>query len=158
MVVVGPVGGCISIAVLASAYVCGSRRHHHRTTLQGTGASQMNATDVMLAEPGTAQSESMADENVPAAPPVPSFDYARVVEALAGTPYMLTIAAQLAAMLRARIGSGGLAPNQPIPGESTLMRQYGVARETARKAVRVLVAEGLVYVVQGRGAYVAARG
>jgi hypothetical protein len=51
----------------------------------------------------------------------------------------------------------GLAPTQPIPGESTLMRQYGVARETARKAVRALVAEGLVYVAQGRGAYVAAR-
>ena len=64
MVVAGPVGGCISIAVLASAYVCGSRRYH-RTTLQGTGASQMNATDVMLAEPGTAQSESMADETCP---------------------------------------------------------------------------------------------
>jgi GntR family transcriptional regulator len=42
--------------------------------------------------------------------------------------------------------------------ESTLMQRYGVARETARKAVRVLVAEGLVYVVQGRGAYVAGRG
>jgi DNA-binding GntR family transcriptional regulator len=37
------------------------------------------------------------------------------------------------------------------------MRQYGVAWETARKAVRALVAEGLVYVVQGRGVYVAAR-
>jgi GntR family transcriptional regulator len=117
----------------------------------------MNATDVMLAEPGTAQSESMAAENVPHAPPVLSFDYARVVEALAGTPYMLTIAAQLAATLRARIGSGELAPNQPIPGEATLMRQYGVAWETARKAVRALVAEGLVYLVQGRGVYVAAR-
>jgi hypothetical protein len=117
----------------------------------------MNATDVMLAEPGTAQSQSMVDETVPPAPPVPGFDYARVVEALPGTPYMLTIAAQLAAMLRARIGSGELAPNQPIPDESTLMRQYGVARETARKAVRALVAEALVYVVPGRGAYVAAR-
>jgi hypothetical protein len=117
----------------------------------------MDATDVMLAEPGTAQSESMVDENVPDAPPVPSFDYSRVVAALAGTPYMLTISAQLAAMLRARIGSGELAPNQPIPGESILMRQYGVALETARNAVRALVAERLVYVVQGRGAYVAAR-
>jgi len=117
----------------------------------------MNAADVMLAEPGTAQSESMADENVPDAPPVLSFDYARVVEALAGTPHMLTIAAQLAAMLRARIRSGELAPDQPIPGEATLMRQYGVARETARQAVRALAAEGLVYVVQGRGAYAAAR-
>jgi len=144
------------MAVLASAYMCGSRRRY-RTTLQRTDASQMNATEVMLAEPGTVQSESMADENVPDAPPVLGFDYARVIEALAGTPYMLTIAAQLAAMMRARIGSGELAPNQPIPGESTLMRQYGVAWETARKAVRALVAEGLVYVVQGRGVYVAAR-
>jgi len=115
----------------------------------------MNATDVMLAEPGAAQ--SVVDENVPDASPVPSFDYSRVVAALAGTPYRLTIAAQLAAILRARIGSGELAPNQPIPGESTLMRQYGVARETARKAVRALVADGLAYVAPGRGAYVAAR-
>jgi hypothetical protein len=143
------------MALLASAYTSGSR---YRAALQRTDASQMNATDVMLAEPGTAQSQSMVDETVPQAPPVPSFDYARVVEALPGTPYMLTIAAQLAAILRARIGSGDLVPNQPIPDESTLMRQYGVARETARKAVRALVAEALVYVVQGRGAYVAARG
>ena len=117
----------------------------------------MNATDVMLAEPGTAQSQSMIDESVPDSPAVPSFDYARVVEALPGTPYMLTIAAQLAAMLRARIESGELAPNQPIPGESTLMRQYGVARGTARQAVRALAAEGLVYVGHGRGACVAPR-
>jgi DNA-binding GntR family transcriptional regulator len=100
----------------------------------------------------------MIDEIVPDAPPVPSFDYSRVVEALAGsagTPHMLTIAAQLAAMLRARIGCGEFAPNQPIPGESTLIREYGVARETVRKAVCALVAEGLVHVVEGRGAYVA---
>ena len=128
-----------------------------RTTLQRTDASQMNATDVMLAEPDTAQSQSMVDENVPDAPAVPNFDYARAVEALPGTPYMLTIAAQLAVTLRARIASGELAPNQPIRGESALMRQYGVARETARKAMHALVAEGLVYVVPGRGAYVAAR-
>jgi hypothetical protein len=144
------------MAVLASVYMCGSRRRY-RTTLQRMDASQMNATNVMLAEPGTARSESMIDETVPDAPPVPSFDYGRVVEALPGTPYMLTIAAQLAAMLRARIGSGELAPNEPIPGESTLMRQYGVARETARQTVRALAAEGLVYVAPGRGAYVAAR-
>jgi hypothetical protein len=50
------------MAVLASAYMCGSRCRY-RTTLQRTDASQMNATDVMLAEPGTAQSKSMVDEN-----------------------------------------------------------------------------------------------
>lgn len=65
---------------------------------------------------------------------------------------------QIAAILRARIESGELVPDRPVPSESTLMQTYGVARETARKAVRVLVAEGLVYVVQGRGAYVTSRG
>jgi GntR family transcriptional regulator len=120
----------------------------------------MNATDVMLAERATALDESMADENVPDAPPLRSYGYSPVAGALAGsgrTPYLLTIAAQLAVTLRARIGSGKLAPGRPIPGESTLMQQYGVAPETARKAVRALVAEGLVYVMEGRGAYVATR-
>lgn len=145
------------MAVLTSAYMSGSYSRD-RPALPRTDASQMNATNMLLAGPATAQAEGMIDEIVPDAPPVPSFDYSRVVEALggsAGTPHMLTIAAQLATMLRARIESGELAPNQPIPGEPTLMRQYGVARETVRKAVRALVTEGLVYVVEGRGAYVA---
>ena len=64
---------------------------------------------------------------------------------------------QIAAILRGRIESGELASDRRVPSESTLMQEYGVARETARKAVRVLVGEGLVYVVQGRGAYVAKR-
>jgi GntR family transcriptional regulator len=46
---------------------------------------------------------------------------------------------------------GQLVPDSAIPNESRLMQEHGVARETARKAVRVLVNEGLVYVVQGRG-------
>jgi GntR family transcriptional regulator len=64
---------------------------------------------------------------------------------------------QIAAILRAQIEADELVPNRPIPSEATLMQRYGVARETARKAVRVLVAEGLVYVVQGRGTYVTER-
>lgn len=64
---------------------------------------------------------------------------------------------QIAAILRARIEAGELVPDRPVPSESRLMQEFGVARETARKAVRVLVAEGLVYVVQGRGAYVVGR-
>jgi GntR family transcriptional regulator len=62
---------------------------------------------------------------------------------------------QIADILRARIASGELVPDRAVPSESRLMQEHGVARETARKAVRVLVGEGLVYVVQGRGAYVA---
>jgi DNA-binding GntR family transcriptional regulator len=34
------------------------------------------------------------------------------------------------------------------------MSEFEVARETARKAVRVLRDEGLVLIVQGRGAFV----
>lgn len=37
------------------------------------------------------------------------------------------------------------------------MQRYEVARLTARKAVRVLADEGLVEIVQGRGAYVTER-
>jgi len=38
------------------------------------------------------------------------------------------------------------------------MQEYGLARETVRKAVRVLRDEGLVQIVQGRGAYVLPEG
>jgi DNA-binding GntR family transcriptional regulator len=37
------------------------------------------------------------------------------------------------------------------------MHQYGVTQDTIDAAVRALVAEGLVYMVEGRGAYVAWR-
>ncbi len=64
---------------------------------------------------------------------------------------------QLAALLRARIESGELVAGRPIPSETTLMQEHGLARETVRKAVRVLRDEGLVQIVQGRGAYVLPR-
>jgi len=64
---------------------------------------------------------------------------------------------QVADILRAAIERGELAPDRAIPSESRLMQEHGIARETARKAVRVLVDEGLVYVVQGRGVYVRKR-
>jgi GntR family transcriptional regulator len=64
---------------------------------------------------------------------------------------------QIAAILREAIGRGDYAPGRPIPSETRLMQEHGVARLTARKAVRVLVGEGLVEVVPGRGAYVAER-
>jgi GntR family transcriptional regulator len=61
---------------------------------------------------------------------------------------------QIAAILRDRIQRGDIAPGRPVPSETQLMGEHGVARLTARKAVRVLADEGLVEVVQGRGAYV----
>jgi len=64
---------------------------------------------------------------------------------------------QVADILRAAIERGELMPDRAIPSESRLMQEHGIARETARKAVRVLVDEGLVYVVQGRGAFLRKR-
>ena len=64
---------------------------------------------------------------------------------------------QLAAILRAAIKSGALERDRPLPSYMTLMQEHGVARGTAAKAVRVLVDEGLVRIVPGRGAYVIER-
>jgi DNA-binding GntR family transcriptional regulator len=75
------------------------------------------------------------------------------IDHLGGTP----VYQQLAAILRAQVESGELEPDRPLPSLISLMQTYGVARETARKAQRVLVAEGLARVVPGRGVYVIAR-
>jgi DNA-binding GntR family transcriptional regulator len=64
---------------------------------------------------------------------------------------------QIADHLRRAIEAGEYQPDQRLPSELTLMQTYGVARETARKAIRVLVAEELAYVLQGHGAFVARR-
>jgi len=61
---------------------------------------------------------------------------------------------QLATILRARIDSGDLAPNRPIPSETALQQEHGVARGTARRAVALLRDEGLVVTVKGRGTFV----
>jgi GntR family transcriptional regulator len=61
---------------------------------------------------------------------------------------------QLAGLLRTRIEAGEIPAGRALPSETTLMGEYGLARETVRKAVRVLRDEGLVQIVQGRGAYV----
>ncbi len=64
---------------------------------------------------------------------------------------------QIAAILRDRIEAGAIPPGRAVPSETQLMQEFGVARLTARKAVRVLADEGLVEVVTGRGVYVAER-
>lgn len=62
--------------------------------------------------------------------------------------------AQLADDLRAAIRSGRLAPGQRLPPGRDLAASSGVALMTARKAIEVLRAEGLVNSVQGRGVFV----
>ena len=50
---------------------------------------------------------------------------------------------QIADDIRARIYSGELAPGDRLPGEPTLVKQYGVAKMTANQALKLLVSEGL---------------
>lgn len=64
---------------------------------------------------------------------------------------------QIAGILRERIESGELEPDRPIPSEASIQQEFGVARETARKAVKLLRDEGWVVTVPGLGTYVRKR-
>jgi len=61
---------------------------------------------------------------------------------------------QIASILRRQIEAGELQQGRAIPSETTLVQRYGVARDTARRAIQVLRDEGLVVTVKGRGSYV----
>jgi len=62
---------------------------------------------------------------------------------------------QLASVLRDRIRSGEPAPGQRMPSEKDLHDEFGLARETIRRALAILRAEGLVEVRHGHGTFVA---
>ncbi|MDT9690571.1 winged helix-turn-helix domain-containing protein [Streptomyces sp. P9(2023)] len=64
---------------------------------------------------------------------------------------------QVARVIRERIKSGELRPKDPIPSESKLVADYGVARDTARQAVALLRSEGWVITLPQRGSFVAAQ-
>lgn len=70
---------------------------------------------------------------------------------------MVPLYAQLANLLRARIESGEYPPGRPLPSEPQLMGEFAVSRITARHAVRLLVSEGIVRTVPGKGSYVLPR-
>ena len=61
---------------------------------------------------------------------------------------------QIADVLRSEIESGRLPPGARVPGENTLMANYGVARWTAREALAVLARAGLITKVPGAGTFV----
>ncbi|MFI6418980.1 GntR family transcriptional regulator [Streptomyces sp. NPDC050842] len=64
---------------------------------------------------------------------------------------------QVARVIRERIKSGELQPRDPIPSESKLVADHGVARDTARQAVALLRSEGWVITLPQRGSFVAER-
>ncbi|WP_433513143.1 GntR family transcriptional regulator [Nonomuraea sp. CA-143628] len=77
-------------------------------------------------------------------------DQPRVTETT--SPYQ-----RVAAEIAERIRAGELRPDFPIPSETTLMQQYGLAKGTVRRAVALLREQGWVFTVPMRGTYVAAR-
>jgi len=48
-------------------------------------------------------------------------------------------------------------PHRPIPSETQIRQEFGVARDTARQAVALLRERGLVYTIAHRGTFVAER-
>jgi DNA-binding GntR family transcriptional regulator len=60
----------------------------------------------------------------------------------------------IAAEVVERIQAGELRPRRPIPGETALLQQYDVARETVRRAMALLREQGWIYTVPQRGSYV----
>ncbi|MFD5033618.1 GntR family transcriptional regulator [Streptomyces sp. NPDC058405] len=60
----------------------------------------------------------------------------------------------VAGMIRRDIEAGTWPTDRPIPGIEKLRERYGVARETAHRAVRALVAEGLLYSEGRRGTFI----
>jgi GntR family transcriptional regulator len=62
---------------------------------------------------------------------------------------------QLAAILRRRILAGRYEAAHVIPSENQLEQEFGLSRNTSRRAIAILRDEGLVVTVAGRGSYVA---
>ncbi|GAA3551107.1 hypothetical protein GCM10022419_034250 [Nonomuraea rosea] len=64
---------------------------------------------------------------------------------------------QLAEIVIARIRAGELGPRDLIPSESQMVKDHGVARDTARQAVAYLREQGWAFTLPQRGTYVSAR-
>jgi GntR family transcriptional regulator len=64
---------------------------------------------------------------------------------------------QIYLVLRDKIIDGVFAANDIVPGEQEVVRQFGVSRITARRALDELAADGLVVRERGRGTRVAGR-
>jgi GntR family transcriptional regulator len=64
---------------------------------------------------------------------------------------------RIAGELRSAILDGELAPGALLPSERELARTHGTARNTARQAIALLQAEGLVDAQHGRGVFVRQR-
>lgn len=60
----------------------------------------------------------------------------------------------IADALRARVGSGALAPGEQLPSQQAMAAEYEVTVMTLRQALSLLETEGLVRASRGRGTFV----
>jgi DNA-binding GntR family transcriptional regulator len=61
---------------------------------------------------------------------------------------------RMAGLVRQQITDGTLRSGQPVPSITSLSTQYGHARQTCAKGLRLLEEEGLLIRVPGLGYYV----
>lgn len=80
----------------------------------------------------------------------------RVVGSVTVVP-MDTAWGKVATSLRERLEAGEFAPDMPMPSEATLVAEFSVSRNTARRAYQHLVDAGLVVIRQGSEAFPAPR-
>ena len=64
---------------------------------------------------------------------------------------------QLRDVLQQKINAGEWRPYEQIPTEEELVREYGIARTTVRRALGEMVQRGLLYRKSGRGTFVRER-
>jgi DNA-binding GntR family transcriptional regulator len=62
--------------------------------------------------------------------------------------------AQLANILRHSMATGALRPGDQLPSEAQLVERYHVSPMTVRRAINILVDQGVVIAEQGRGTFV----
>lgn len=56
--------------------------------------------------------------------------------------------------IRTLISDGKYKPDEKIPSEQEMVKTYKVSRATVKKAIDILVADGLIYKIRGSGTYV----
>lgn len=61
---------------------------------------------------------------------------------------------QLAGIIRAWIENGDLPPGSAVPSEASLTQRFGIARETARRAIALLRTEGIIVTTRAVGSFV----
>ncbi|MEV8634872.1 winged helix-turn-helix domain-containing protein [Streptosporangium sp. NPDC051023] len=65
-----------------------------------------------------------------------------------------TIWKQLYEVLRKRIETGVYPSRSPVPSLDRLQQEFGVARVTVQKVMRILKSEGMIKTIVGKGTFV----